>query len=156
MSWLFRAPTPLPLASVPSWVTSDSPPALFRDLHSEVSSGHVSPPPLESCLSRTCKLLTQITRVCKGICDIKGIYSSKKNRSPLGTGRTSKEHLPDKYEKGETDYTRSTDNKKHVRCEDLHNSLRNQTRHASPVPLDTSSIMSLTNVLPFFFRSFLI
>ena len=26
-------------------------PALFRDLHSEVSSGHVSPPPLESCSS---------------------------------------------------------------------------------------------------------
>ena len=27
-------------------------PALFRDLHSEVSSGHVSPPPLKSCSSR--------------------------------------------------------------------------------------------------------
>ena len=27
-------------------------PALFRDLHSEVSSGHVSPPALESCSSR--------------------------------------------------------------------------------------------------------
>ena len=27
-------------------------PALFRDLHSEVSSGHVSPPPPESCSSR--------------------------------------------------------------------------------------------------------
>ena len=27
-------------------------PALFRDLHSEVSSGHDSPPPLESCSSR--------------------------------------------------------------------------------------------------------
>jgi hypothetical protein len=27
-------------------------PTLFRDLHSEVSSGHVSPPPLESCSSR--------------------------------------------------------------------------------------------------------
>ena len=27
-------------------------PALFRDLHSEVSSGHGSPPPLESCSSR--------------------------------------------------------------------------------------------------------
>ena len=27
-------------------------PALFRDLHSEVSSGHVGPPPLESCSSR--------------------------------------------------------------------------------------------------------
>ena len=27
-------------------------PALFRDLRSEVSSGHVSPPPLESCSSR--------------------------------------------------------------------------------------------------------
>ena len=27
-------------------------PALFRDLHSEVSSGHGSPPPLESCPSR--------------------------------------------------------------------------------------------------------
>ena len=26
-------------------------PTLFRDLHSEVSSGHVSPPPLESCSS---------------------------------------------------------------------------------------------------------
>ena len=26
-------------------------PALFRDLHSEVSSGHVSPPPLKSCSS---------------------------------------------------------------------------------------------------------
>ena len=27
-------------------------PTLFRDLHSEVSSGHVSPPPLKSCSSR--------------------------------------------------------------------------------------------------------
>ena len=27
-------------------------PTLFRDLHSEVSSGHVNPPPLESCSSR--------------------------------------------------------------------------------------------------------
>ena len=27
-------------------------PTLFRDLHSEVSSGHVGPPPLESCSSR--------------------------------------------------------------------------------------------------------
>ena len=27
-------------------------PALFRDLHSEVSSGHISPPPLKSCSSR--------------------------------------------------------------------------------------------------------
>ena len=27
-------------------------PSLFRDLHSEVLSGHVSPPPLESCSSR--------------------------------------------------------------------------------------------------------
>ena len=27
-------------------------PALFRDLHSEVSSGHVGPPPLKSCSSR--------------------------------------------------------------------------------------------------------
>ena len=27
-------------------------PASFRDLHSEVLSGHASPPPLESCLSR--------------------------------------------------------------------------------------------------------
>ena len=27
-------------------------PSSFRDLHSEVSSGHVSPPPLESCSSR--------------------------------------------------------------------------------------------------------
>ena len=71
------------------------------------------------------------------------MYSStKKNHSPLGTGHTSKEPLPGKYEKGGKDCTRSTGNKKHVRCEDLHNSPDTRTHHeilSPPLPLPPSS-----------------
>ena len=85
-------------------------------------------------MSRTHKLLTQIKQVCQEICDIKVYSPTKKNHSLLGTNHKSKEPLPDKHEKDEKGCTRSTDNKKHVRCEGLCNSPRNQTRHASPVP----------------------
>ena len=74
------------------------------------------------------KLLTQIAQVCNEIRNIK-VYSSK-NHSPLNTSHMNKGPLPSKYEKGEMGYTRSTDNKKHVCCEDLCNSPHNQTRHA--------------------------
>ena len=77
----------------------------------------------------TRKLLTQISLVCQEICDIKGTHSIKKSHSPLGTNHKNKAPLPDKCGKGGKGYTRSTDNKKHVRCEDLHNSLDTQTRH---------------------------
>ena len=49
--------------------------------------------------------------------------------SQLSTGHRNKELQSDKYGKDEKDCTRSTDNKKHVCCEDLHNSLDTQTRH---------------------------
>ena len=71
-------------------------------------------------LSRTCKLLIRITQVCQEIRDIKRIHSTKTNHSPLGTGRTNKEPPQDKCEKGGKGCTRSTGNKKHARCEDLH------------------------------------
>ena len=98
-------------------------------------------------LSRTRKLLTQIGLVCQEICDIKGTRSIKKSHSPLDTDRKNKAPLPDKCEKGGRDYTRSTDNKKHVRCEDLHNSLDTQTRHEilsppSPPPPTSPSLTS--------------
>ena len=88
----------------------------------------------EKALSRTRKLLTQITQVCREICDIKGIYYSKKNHIPLDTDCTNKGLLPNKSGKGEMGCTRSTGNKKHARCEDLYNNPHSQTRHASLVP----------------------
>ena len=64
------------------------------------------------------------------------LYSpNKKNCNLLNTCRTSKEPLLNKYETDERDCTRSTDNKKHVRCGDLQNTLDTQRRHALPVPL---------------------
>ena len=86
-------------------------------------------------VSQTRKLLTQIVQVCEKIHDIK-INSSKtkKNHNPLGTSHMNMEPLPNKGGKDGRDYTRSTDNKKHVRCADLHNSPNSQKRHASPVP----------------------
>ena len=63
------------------------------------------------------------------------IYSSiKKNHSPLSTSHRNKGPLPDKYEKGEKGCTRSTDSKKHVRCEDLHHSPSTRTHHGIPSP----------------------
>ena len=88
-------------------------------------------------MSRTRKLLTQITQVCQEICDIKGIHSIKKNHSPLGTGHMNKEPLPDKYEKDERGYTRSMGNKKHAHCGDPHNSPDTRTHHEIPSPLST-------------------
>ena len=85
-------------------------------------------------LSRTRKLLTQIKQVCHEICDMKVYSSTKKNRSPLGIGHKNKEPLPDKCGKDGVGYTHSTNNKKHVRCEDLCNSPHNQKHHALPVP----------------------
>ena len=90
----------------------------------------------EHYLSRTRKLLTQISRVCQEIHDM-SIYSSKRSHSPLSTGHKSKEPLLDKCKKGEKGCTRSTDNKKHVHCEDLHNSLGTQTRHEILSPPST-------------------
>ena len=52
----------------------------------------------------------------------------------LSTGHKNKELQPDKYEKDGRGYTHSTDNTKHARCEDLHNSPNIQTRHETPSP----------------------
>ena len=84
---------------------------------------------VQALMSRTRKLLIQISNVCCEICDIRLYSPTKKNHSPPSTCRTNKEPLPDKCEKDGTGYTHSTDNKKHARCEDLHNSLGTQTRH---------------------------
>ena len=88
-------------------------------------------------VSQTRKLLTQINNVCQAIRDMKLYSSTKKNHSPLGTDRTNRGPLPDKYGKDERGYTRSAGNKKHACCEDLHNSLSAQTRHETPSPPST-------------------
>ena len=88
-------------------------------------------------LSRTRKLLTQINEVCQAIRDIKVYSSTKKNHSPLDIDHKNREPLPDKYEKGGKGCTRSTGNRKHARCEDLHNSPNTQTRHEAPFPPST-------------------
>ena len=88
-----------------------------------------------STVSRTCKLLTQIKLVCQEIHDIKVYSSNTKNHSRPSSYRKNRAHPPNKCEKDGTDYTRSTGNKKHARCEDLYNSPHNQTHHALPVPL---------------------
>ena len=49
--------------------------------------------------------------------------------SQLSTGHKNREPQSSKCAKGGKGYTHSADNKKHVRCEDLHNSLGTQTRH---------------------------
>ena len=93
-------------------------------------------------MSRTHKLLTQITQVCQQICDMKMYSSTKKNHSPPGTDRKNKGPPQDKGGKGGTDYTRSKGNKKHARYEDLCNSPDNQRRHemsSLPGPLPPSS-----------------
>ena len=107
-------------------------------------------------MSRTRKLLTQITQVCQEICDIKGIHSIKKNHSPLGTGRMNKEPLPDKYEKDERGYTRSMGNKKHAHCGDPHNSPDTRTHHEIPSPLSTlpPSSLSRTGIFHILFALF--
>ena len=83
------------------------------------------------------------------------VYSSKKNHNPLGTGHKNKEPLPDKYGKGGKGYTCSTGNKKHARCEDLHNSRDNQTHHEILSPpcqghssLDAPSELNLPQRIP--------
>ena len=90
-------------------------------------------------VSRTRKLITQIAQVCQ---ELRAII---KNRSIRNIGLTTQsqpstdcknmEPPSDRCEKGGKGYTRSTDNKKHVRCEDLHNSLDTQTRHEELSPL---------------------
>ena len=87
--------------------------------------------------SRTRKLLTQINQVCQEICNINVYSATTKNRSPPSNYHRSKEHPPNICERDGTDCTHSTGNKKHACCEDLYNSLHNQTRHALPVPLST-------------------
>ena len=73
-------------------------------------------------VSRTRKLLTQISNICQEIHDMQ-IYSSiKKSHSLLSTGHKNKGPPQDKCGKGGRGCTRLTDNKKHARCEDLHNS----------------------------------
>ena len=86
-------------------------------------------------LSRTCKLVTQISKVCKEICDIKLYSSNKKNHGPQGNYRKNKGLLPNRCEKDGRNYTRSEGNKKHARCMDLQNNPSTQTHCALPSPL---------------------
>ena len=88
-------------------------------------------------MSRTRKLLSQISHVCQEICDMKLYSSTKKNHSPPSTSHKNRGHPLNKCGKGGTGYTHSTDNKRHVRCEDLQNSLHNQVHHALLVPPST-------------------
>ena len=89
-------------------------------------------------MSRTRKLVTQIVQVCQELRAIVPKASIKATLtttpSQLNTDRKSREPLTNKYGKGERDYIRSTGNKKHVRCEDPHNSLGIQTRHETLSP----------------------
>ena len=86
-------------------------------------------------LSRTHKLLTQITQVCQEIRDIKVYSSTKKNHR-------SKKPPQDKGGRDGTDYTHSKGNMKHAHYEDLYNNPGNQRRHETsslPGPLPPSS-----------------
>ena len=105
-------------------------------------------------MSRTHKLITQIAQVCQELRAIAPKRFIKTTRlttlSQPSTNRRNTEPQSDKYGKGGRDYTRSTDNKRHVRCEGPHNSLGTQTRHeilsppllpppASPSPTSSHS-----------------
>ena len=102
-------------------------------------------------MSRTRKLITQIAQVCQELRAIVSKPSIKTTqlttRSQLSTGRMNRGPQSGKCEKDERGYTRSTDNKRHVRCEDPHNSLDTQTRHGilsppSPPPPTSPSLTS--------------
>ena len=102
-------------------------------------------------MSRTRKLITQIAQVCQELRAIVSRNSIKPAQlttpNQPSTSRRNKEPQSDKYEKDGKGCTRSTDNKKHVRCEDLHNSLDIQTRHEilSPPSLPLPTSPSLTS-----------
>ena len=102
-------------------------------------------------LSRTRKLITQIAQVCQ---ELRAIVSNRSigttqltTPSQLSTDRRNTELPSDKCGKDGRDCTRSTDNKKHVRCEDQHNSLDTQTRHEilSPPSLPPPTLPSPTS-----------
>ena len=76
----------------------------------------------------------QIVQVCKEICVIKQNKPTNAIQSPPNTYCTKKELLPDKYEKGERDCTRSTDNKSCDHYEGPHNSQNIPANHAESVP----------------------
>ena len=84
-------------------------------------------------MSRTRKLITQIAQVCQELRAIVPKRSIKvtlsTTPSPLSTSYKNRGHQSNKCGKDERGCTHSTDNRKHVRCEDLHNSLDTQTRH---------------------------
>ena len=92
-------------------------------------------------MSRTRKLITNITQICQEIRDIKKSRSISSSHNPLSTGRRNKGHLLDKCGKDETDCIHSAGNKKHARCEDPSNNQSTQRRHetsAPPLPLPPS------------------
>ena len=102
-------------------------------------------------VSRTRKLITQIAQVCQ---ELRAIIKTRSinitqltTPSQLSTDHKNKEPQSDKCGTGERGYTRSTDNRKHVRCEGLHNSLDTQTRHErlSPPLLLPPTSPSLTS-----------
>ena len=99
-------------------------------------------------------LITQIAQVCQELRAIVPKCSIKTTQlttpSQISTSHKSRGPQLDKGGKDGKGCTRSTDNKKHVRCEDLHNSLDTQTRHeilsppslpppASPSPTSSHS-----------------
>ena len=89
-------------------------------------------------VSRTRKLITQIVQVCQ---ELRAIVPKRSIRatqpttpSQLSTDCKNREPQSDRCGKDGKGYIRSTDNKKHVRCEDPHNSLDTQTRHETLSP----------------------
>ena len=117
-----------------SSVTMDcwDPGALFS-LSEELTDDEGNP------VSRTRKLITQIAQVCQELRAI--VFKKSINPTQLTTlNQLSTSHRyrgpqSGKREKDGRGYTRSTDNKKRVRCEGLHNSPGNQTRHETLSPL---------------------
>ena len=93
-------------------------------------------------MSRTRKLIAQITQVCQKIRDMNKGRSTTKSHSPLGTCHKNREPLQDTCGRDETDCTCSRGNKKHAHCEDLYNSPHSQRHHemsSPPWPLPPSS-----------------
>ena len=91
-------------------------------------------------LSRTHKLIVQITQVCKELRAIKkdrSIKTQLTTHSQLSNDRTNKERQPSTCEKDERGCTRSKDNRSYDRYVDPHNSLNNPARHAEPSPCTT-------------------
>ena len=102
-------------------------------------------------MSRTRKLITQIAQVCQELrAIVKRSYIKTiqvTTPSQLNDLRKNTEPPSSKGGKDERGCTHSTGNKKHARCEDLHNSPDTRTRHEtlSPPLLPPPTSPSLTS-----------